>query len=68
MHEHHDCNVKRKISITTASGYRCHRCHVNTVTYDKSVPEKCLNCGTPDPKLSWQDVIQNDTTVTTVKL
>lgn len=58
--------VRRKMSVATVTGFKCAVCQTETVTYDGSVPPVCLDCGTPDPKQAWKNVVKDTTEVSVV--
>lgn len=60
--------ITRKVSLTTVQGFLCGVCKVQTVTYDGSRPENCLECMAPEPKLVWKDTVKNITIVETLKI
>lgn len=58
--------VKTKRSTAILTGHDCDQCNVQTVTYDGTIAEKCINCEAPKPKRVWQDVVENVTVVKTI--
>ncbi len=56
-------SIRRKISITTISGYRCAVCQTETVTHDGTVATVCLDCGAPNPVLAWKNIVKDTTEV-----
>jgi hypothetical protein len=55
--------VRRKMSVTTVSGFRCATCGVETVTNDGLVPAVCLDCGAPNPVMAWKNLVKSQTEV-----
>lgn len=58
--------VKTKKSVATLTGFKCHQCNVENVTYDKSIPKICLMCGSDRLQRVWQDIVHDDVVVETV--
>lgn len=58
--------VRQQMSRAIQTGFHCGTCGVDTATYDESSPDQCMNCHTPNPKRSWQNIIT--TVVTTEKI
>lgn len=61
-----ECKNKtvEKQSDTIESGFKCHHCHLQTITYDiNTVPKKCWNCGHHELGLIWRNRIVCHTVV-----
>ena len=58
--------VKRFICVETT--YLCDKCGAENITFDKSKPERCLQCGHRTMKKTGQIIIDHTMVISSVKL